>query len=70
MDAKTYSTKRELAMAYAPGMCYDSAKKRLQRWINHNPQLVTALTKTGYDHRQHKLSKQQVSIILRYIGEP
>ncbi|MCQ2197822.1 MAG: DUF4248 domain-containing protein [Bacteroidaceae bacterium] len=70
MSTPIYSTKRQLAMAYAPGMSYESAKKRLQRWINHNPVLMHALRKTGYTNRQRNLSKEQVAIILNHIGEP
>jgi len=68
MEEKKYYSKKELARAYAPDLCYDSAKKRLQRWITHDPVLVRKLKKTGYNPRQRQLTKWQTSLIIMHLG--
>jgi len=71
MIIKSYS-KAELAHLYAPGLSANGARGRLNRWINGDRDLLKSLSEVGYfTHQQnHYFTKQEVAIILDYLGEP
>ena len=60
----------ELAMAYAPELSNNAARKRLKKWLNINPQLMQSLREAGYRDRQRVLTPRQVEVIYEYLGEP
>lgn len=69
MKARAYS-KKELALAYLPDICTDSAVNRLMCWIKHNSELSGELKKTGYSRWQKMFTARQVALIFHYLGEP
>ncbi len=62
--------KRELAIAYAPGISPYSALNRLAKWLKVNEELSTALLKTGYTSRQQVFTSLQVKLIFQFLGKP
>ncbi len=63
-------TKKQLALAYAPGLSVGGAANRLCHWLHYNPRLMDELRQTGYRESQHLLTARQVEIIFRHLGEP
>ena len=63
-------SKSELAMAYAPHLTPGGTVNRLMDWIRRNPELMTALVRTGYRKSQKLLTSLQVRTIFSYLGEP
>jgi len=63
-------TKKELALRYTPDGSYGAAINRLTRWINGDPELLSALHAAGYQDTQRILTPRQVSIIYDYLGTP
>ena len=57
---RTYD-KAELASLYCPGREPGAALQNLYRWI---------LNATGYNKYRHCYLKQEVEIIVKYLGEP
>ena len=66
---RSYSYK-EFAMNYLPHLTPDYASKQLRRWILHNKQLQQELTASGWISGQRLLTPLQVTILVRYLGEP
>ena len=61
----------ELALIYRPHLSPRSAARTLRNWIRNNPELLMALSDTGFNPeaiRTH--TPMQVSIIVSYLGEP
>jgi len=71
MIIKSYS-KAELAHLYAPELSPKGAHNRLGRWINGDQQLLKALSQVGYFRHQqnHYFTKQEVEILVEFLGEP
>ncbi len=61
---------QELAILYAPDLTPESAGKRLSNWVRFNTKLTRELQETGWKKGQRVLTPLQVSIIIRYLGEP
>ncbi len=61
---------QELAILYAPDLTPESAGKRLSNWVRFNPKLTRELQETGWKKGQRVLTPLQVSVIIRYLGEP
>ncbi|MCD7936283.1 MAG: DUF4248 domain-containing protein [Tannerellaceae bacterium] len=61
---------QELAILYAPGLQPESASKRLKSWLLANKELTSELYRWGWTRRSRILTPVQVSIIVRYLGEP
>lgn len=61
---------QELAILYAPGLTPHSASKRLTRWVKINEELYKVLLRAGWIKGTRILSPLQVSIIMKYLGEP
>ena len=62
--------KGELAHRYLPNISMRSATNCLMQWIKGHPVLMQELQKTGLKTRQKMLTPMQVSIIIKYLGEP
>lgn len=63
-------TKAELAMLYNPNSETNAAIQNLYRWMKRNQPLMSELQAVGYNKYRHSLLKQEVSIIVKYLGEP
>ena len=63
-------TKKELAVAYSPGLSVGGATNRLRDWMTYNKRLMRELAATDYRKTQHILTARQVEIIIKYLGEP
>lgn len=68
-EIKAYD-KIELAMLYCPDRTADAAVKTFWRWIKLCDPLVESLAVMGYNWRRHRFLKQEVELIVRYLGEP
>lgn len=66
---RTYD-KAELASLYCPGREPGAALQNLYRWIRRIPRLTEELNATGYNKYRHCYLKQEVEIIVKYLGEP
>ena len=66
---KSY-TKTELALLYNPHSQESSAIQNLYRWIRRCKPLVDELEAVGYNKYRHSFLKQEVEIIVKYLGEP
>lgn len=66
---RTYD-KAELASLYCPGREPGAALQNLYRWIRRIPRLTEELYATGYNKYRHCYLKQEVEIIVKYLGEP
>ena len=61
----------ELAQFYCPNISPRSAARSLRNWIRRNPELQESLAATGFDPNIIRtLTPLQVSIIVRFLGEP
>ena len=47
-----------------------AALQNLYRWIRRIPRLTEELNATGYNKYRHCYLKQEVEIIVKYLGEP
>jgi len=63
-------TKAELALLYNPKSETNAAIQNLYRWMKRNHPLMTELKAVGYNKYRHSFLKQEVSIIVKYLGEP
>lgn len=64
------SSKKELAMRYCPMVSYRTAIRTLNKWIETNPNLKSALTRNGYEATQRMLTPEQVKLIVSCFGQP
>ncbi len=69
MEIRSYS-KQELAMLYFPKSAPSVSLKRLNRWINRNPQLVAELNTSNTGKNAKYWSRHQVERIIYYLNEP
>lgn len=61
----------ELALLYRPYLSPRNAARTLRNWIKNNPELLLALSDTGFNPQTVRtLTPMQVSIIVSYLGEP
>lgn len=63
-------TKAELALLYSPHSETTSAIQNLYRWMKRNHSLMSELQAVGYNKYRHSFLKQEVGIIIKYLGEP
>lgn len=63
-------TKAELAMLYNPNSETNAAIQNLYRWMKRNQPLMSELQSVGYNKYRHSFLKQEVGIIVKYLGEP
>ena len=66
---KSY-TKAELAQLYSPHSEPPAALQTLYRWMRRNDSLMSELDAVGYNKYRHSFLKQEVEIIVKYLGEP
>lgn len=62
--------KQELATCYLPDVKPASALKTLNRWIRHCAPLQAELAEAHYRPSQHYFTPKQVSLLVKYLGEP
>lgn len=62
--------KSELAQLYSPDNCPAAALQTLYRWMKRNTSLMQELDAMGYNKYRHTFLKQEVRIIVKYLGEP
>ena len=63
-------TKADLAQLYSPHSEGPAALQTLYRWMRRNESLMTELAAVGYNKYRHSFLKQEVEIIVKYLGEP
>ena len=63
-------TKTGLAQLYNPHSESAAALQTLYRWMKRNEPLMAELTALGYNKYRHSFLKQEVEIIVKYLGEP
>lgn len=63
-------TKVDLAHLYSPYTQPATALQNLYRWMRRNTALMDELTAVGYNKYRHSFLKQEVRIIVKYLGEP
>ena len=63
-------TKAELALLYSPHSETTSAIQNLYRWMKRNHSLMSEPQAVGYNKYRHSFLKQEVGIIVKYLGEP
>lgn len=63
-------TKAELAALYNPGLAPILALQKLYRWMHKCRPLCEALQQVGYNKYRHSFLKQEVGLIVKYLGEP
>lgn len=63
-------TKFQVAMLYFPDDSYDTASRKLRRWIGGDPPLREALLRTDYRTRQRHFTETQLNLLKEYFGEP
>ena len=62
--------KAELALLYSPKSEVATALQNLYRWMKRNQSLMSELESVGYNKYRHSFLKQEVGIIIKYLGEP
>ena len=63
-------TKADLAQLYSPHSESAAALQTLYRWMKRNESLMAELSALGYNKYRHSFLKQEVEIIVKYLGEP
>lgn len=63
-------TKTDLALLYSPNSGTATAIQNLYRWMKRNTSLMEELDAVGYNKFRHSFLKQEVGIIVKYLGEP
>jgi len=63
-------TKADLALLYSPHSETATALQNLYRWMRRNEALMSELQSVGYNKFRHSFLKQEVGIIVKYLGEP
>ncbi|MBP1615645.1 MAG: hypothetical protein H6Q13_3093 [Bacteroidetes bacterium] len=66
---RTY-TKAELAALYCPCDRLKSSQNNFWRWMQLNKKLMSELSSIGYYKYRHSFTPLEVSIIVKYMGEP
>ena len=62
--------KAELAMLYSPHSEQTTAVQNLYRWMKRNRELMKELNEMGYNKYRHCFLRQEVGVIIKYLGEP
>ena len=62
--------KQELAMIYFPDLSKEAASRNLRRWIEHCSELSKSLQEIGYDKNRKFFLRNEVQLIVYYLGEP
>lgn len=62
--------KADLALLYSPRSEAATAIQNLYRWMKRNDTLMSELESIGYNKHRHSFLKQEVGIIVKYLGEP
>ena len=62
--------KLELAALYSPHSQDSTALQNLYRWMKRNHSLMKELQALGYNKYRHSFLKQEVEVIVKYLGEP
>ena len=68
-DLRAY-TKMELAELYSPFSQGHAALQNLYRWMKQCKPLMEELEAMGYNKYRHSFLKQEVQVIVKYLGEP
>lgn len=63
-------TKTDLALLYSPHSEGATALQNLYRWMRRNEALMAELSAIGYNKYRHSFLKQEVGVIIKYLGEP
>ena len=63
-------TKADLAQLYNPHSESAAALQTLYRGMKRDQALMAELTALGYNKYRHSFLKQEVGIIVKYLGEP
>ena len=63
-------TKVELAALYSPTQCISVALQTLYRWMRTNRELMEELSAVGYNKYRRGFTPREVTIIVKYLGEP
>ena len=63
-------TKIELASLYSPHSQDTTALQNLYRWMKRCAPLMEDLHAIGYNKHRHSFLKQEVEVIVKYLGEP
>ena len=63
-------TKVELALLYSPHSADATALQNLYRWMMRCHPLMDELNSLGYNKHRHSFLKQEVAVIVKYLGEP
>ena len=62
--------KLELAALYSPHSQDSTALQNLYRWMKRNTSLMEELKALGYNKYRHSFLRQEVEVIVKYLGEP
>jgi len=60
----------ELAQLYLPNVHPKSAANQFRKWIYYNPKLLEALKECAYKKRTKIFTPVQVTVIIKFLGEP
>ena len=63
-------TKMDLALLYSPHSGGAAALQNLYRWMLRCRPLMEELDGLGYNKYRHSFLKQEVAVIVKYLGEP
>lgn len=63
-------SKFQVAMLYFPDDRYDTASRKLRRWIGGDLPLQEALRRTGYRTSQRHFTETHLNLLKEYFGEP
>ena len=63
-------TKVELALLYSPHSQGPTALQNLYRWMMRCRPMMDELNSLGYNKYRHSFLKQEVAVIVKYLGEP
>ena len=55
---------------YSPSSQDNAALQNLYRWMKRNSPLMEELYALGYNKYRHSFLKQEVEVIVKYLGEP
>jgi hypothetical protein len=62
--------KVELALLYSPHSQGATALQNLYRWMMRCRPMMDELNGLGYNKYRHSFLKQEVAVIVKYLGEP
>ena len=62
--------KVDLALLYSPRSQGSTALQNLYRWMMRCRPIMDELNALGYNKYRHSFLKQEVAVIVKYLGEP